>query len=217
MSILDLVRYYSARANEYEDVYLKPERQDDLRRLHDLIPEFFADRQVLDVACGTGYWTRRIAARAKSIVGCDLSDAVLRLAKERQPQATPAHFVVGDAFALERIGGQFDAAFVGFWWSHLLREDVRRFLLGLHRRLPAGSPVMIVDNRYVSGSNWPVTRADVHGNTYQSRRLRNGVEYEVLKNFPTSTELLDAIASTGGRAPRVDELTYYWHATYHAG
>jgi hypothetical protein len=161
MSIPDLVRYYSARANEHEDVYLKPERQDSL--------------------------------------------------------ATPAHFVVGDAFALDRVDGQFDAAFVGFWWSHLLREDVRRFLLGLHRRLPAGSPVMIVDNRYVSGSNWPITRTDVHGNTYQGRRLRNGVEYEVLKNFPTSTELLDTIASTSGSAPRVHQLTYYWYATYHAG
>ena len=210
----DLLAYYRARANEYEKVYEKPERLSDLRQLHDLVPEWAAGRRVLEVACGTGYWTRRIAPRAATITGCDLEPEVLKLARARQPAATPAQFVAGDAFALDRVPGEFDAGFVGFWWSHMLRADTGRFLAGLHARLSPGSRVLIVDNRYVEGSNWPITRTDPRGNTYQHRVLENGAEYEVLKNFPSPAELRDAIASAGGTAAAVHELKYYWYATY---
>jgi demethylmenaquinone methyltransferase/2-methoxy-6-polyprenyl-1,4-benzoquinol methylase len=214
MSSSQLVDYYSARASEYEEVYDKPERQSDLRLLDEVIPAFFSQRHVLEVACGTGYWTRRIATRSASILGCDLSEEVLRLAAERQPSATETSFVVADAFALESISGDFDAAFVGFWWSHVLKEDLQRFLRGLHRRLPAESPVMIVDNRFVAGSNWPVIRTDQAGNTYQRRRLRSGAEYDVLKNFPSPASVADALREAGGESVTVHELEFYWYAIY---
>jgi SAM-dependent methyltransferase len=212
----DLVRYYSARALEYEKVYDKPERQDDLRLLHELIPKHLAGRHVLEVACGTGYWTRRIARRAASITGCDRSLEVLALARERQPPEHPATFLQGDAFALADVPGQFDAAFVGFWWSHMLRADLHRFLRGLHARLEPGSPVVIVDNRYVPGSSMAVTRTDASGNTYQRRTLENGEEHDVLKNFPTSSEIALAATGAGGAGVDVQELPYYWVATYRA-
>ncbi|MDB5865909.1 MAG: hypothetical protein JWO70_3715, partial [Betaproteobacteria bacterium] len=46
-----LSAYYAARAGEYERVYDKPERQADLARLRDLIPGYFVDRRVLEIAC----------------------------------------------------------------------------------------------------------------------------------------------------------------------
>src|SRR5215212_811305 len=144
----DLVGYYAARAHEYERVYAKPERQDDLRRLHELVPEYFVGRRVLEVACGTGYWTRRIAPRAAHVTAFDRSPEVLALARARQPAADPVHFTLGDAFAPGDVPGTFDAAFAGFWLSHVLRSDVGRFLDGLHRRLLPGSVVLLLDNRY---------------------------------------------------------------------
>jgi SAM-dependent methyltransferase len=169
---------------------------------------------VLDVACGTGYWTRIIATRASAITGCDLSPEVLALARSRQPPTHPADFVLGDVFELTEIPGEFDGAFVGFWWSHMLRDDVLRFLHGLHRRLPRGSRIAVVDNRYVAGSNLPIARTDATGNTYQRRWLQSGAEYEVLKNFPSPGEVRAAIVSAGGSEPAVRELRYYWYATY---
>ena len=50
----DLLGYYAARAAEYEKVYDKPERRDDLERLHEIVPAYFDGRRVLEVACGTG-------------------------------------------------------------------------------------------------------------------------------------------------------------------
>ena len=49
----DLTAYYRERAAEYDAVYDKPERQDDLARLRALLPPLVAGRSVL-VAWGTG-------------------------------------------------------------------------------------------------------------------------------------------------------------------
>lgn len=211
---MSLQQYYSARANEYEKVYDKPERQADLRVLHTVVPEYFIGRHVLDVACGTGYWTRRIATRAATVVGCDISPEVLTVARAKHPASLPADYVLCDAFALHRVATRVDAALVGFWWSHILRSDLPRFLTGLHGRLPVGSRVMIVDNRYVAGSNWPLSRTDSEGNTFQRRILEDGTEYEVLKNFSSPDEIREAIMSAGGSEPDIRELPYYWYSTH---
>ena len=42
--------YYAARAQEYDRIYSKPERQADLARLQELIPSYFVDRSVLEIA-----------------------------------------------------------------------------------------------------------------------------------------------------------------------
>ena len=216
-NIPEILRYYSARAGEFEKVYAIPERQDDLRELHRIVADTLRGRRVLDVACGTGYWTRVIAPDAVAITGCDLSPEVLRMARDAQPATAPADFVIGDAFALQEVAGEFDAAFVGFLWSHIPREDLSRFLHGLHARLPRASRVFLIDNRFVAGSNWPVTRTDAQGNTYQRRTLESGAEFEVLKNFASVLEIRAAIAAAGGVNVAVRELTYYWYATYGTG
>jgi len=212
-----LIGYYSARAAEYEKVYAKPERQADLRQLHRIVRSVFANRRVVDVACGTGYWTRILATEATSVTGCDLSESVLAFARRFQPANAPASFVLGDAFALESISGDFDAAFVGFWWSHVRRVELARFLHGLHRRLPASSRIMILDNRYVAGSNWPITRTDEEGNTYQHRTLDSGAEHEVLKNFPSASDVSVSITDAGGIGIQVHEMDYYWYVVYEVG
>ena len=60
-----LERYYSKRAAEYEQIYDKPERQHELEWLRHRIPDALRDRTVLEVACGTGYWTQFIAREAQ--------------------------------------------------------------------------------------------------------------------------------------------------------
>jgi SAM-dependent methyltransferase len=213
----DLLGYYAARAAEYEKVYDKAERRSDLERLHEIVPAFFAGRHVLEVACGTGYWTRRIAPRVASMTACDLGSEVLDVLRANQPEHPNVVICRRDAWSLADVPGRFDAAFAGFWWSHLRLVEIQRFLIGLHARLEPASRVMHVDNRFVEGSNWPIVRTDAEGNTYQRRRLENGDEHEVLKNFPSAAELRVAIEAAGGIDVDVTELTHYWAATYRTG
>ncbi|HEY9230017.1 MAG TPA: class I SAM-dependent methyltransferase [Gemmatimonadaceae bacterium] len=215
MSDPELVAYYKARAAEYERVYEKPERQADLRRLHEIIPPLFEGRRVLELACGTGYWTRRIVPHVASLTGVDAAPETLLVARANQPAQDNVTLRVGDVYDLAKIPGEFDAAFAGFWWSHVRRRDLARFLGGLHARLEPNSLVVFADNCYVEGSSWPITRPDANGDTFQSRTLENGSRHKVLKNFPTPDEVKREIEAAGGVDVSVVALQHYWYATYY--
>ena len=204
-----LEKYYARRASEYEQVYEKAERQDELEWLRGRIPALLRNRTVLEVACGTGYWTQFIAKSAKKVHACDINEAVLEIAREKPIPRDRVEFYKADAVTLEGVPGGCDAAFAGFWWSHVKRSGIERFVTGLAMRLEPGSRVVILDNTYVEGSSTPVTRRDSEGNTYQKRKVASGEEYEVLKNFPTADELRDAVAPVA-REAHLESLNYYW-------
>jgi len=208
-----LQSYYAARASEYDRVYLKPERQSDLRQIEQWLPSVLAGATVLEVACGTGYWTRFIAPVASAVVALDSSPETLRIAKERVT-APNTEFHIGDAYALPRFGRSFSAAFAGFWFSHVPVERQGEFLLGLNSALAPGARVVLLDNLFVAGSSSAIIEQDVGGNTYQSRSLSDGSIHRVLKNFPTEAQL-HALAQGGlGEASAYRRWQYYWALEY---
>ena len=204
-----LEHYYSKRAKEYEQVYAKPERQQELEWLRGRIPALFGDRTVLEVACGTGYWTQFIARTAKHVHACDINDSVLEIAREKKIPAGRASFFKADAIALEGVPPGCDAAFAGFWWSHVKKSELALFVKNLSLRLEPGAVVAILDNSFAAGSSTPITRTDAEGNTYQMRKLANGESFEVLKNFPSALELTEAVRPVA-REAHLEALTYYW-------
>ena len=208
-----LVRYYAQRANEYEKVYLKPERQQDIVRLKVLLRDLLRDYQILEVACGTGYWTTVIAEVATSIVATDINAEVLRIAQDKQLSTQKVQFVQADAFSLSTAQGVFTAGLAGFWWSHILKSQLGQFLDVFHAKLASRALVVFTDNTYVEGSNHPITRVDAEGNTYQQRRLENGKLYEVLKNFPDESEFQRILGARASNL-RYERLTYYWCLSY---
>lgn len=205
--------YYAQRAAEYDQVYAKPERQEDIDAVSRLVALTLADRAVIDIAAGTGFWTERFAGAARSTMVCDVNDETLQAARLRRTWPKAVTFARCDAFALGSVPGVFDAAFVGFFWSHIDIERLDGFLDGVVRRLERGAVVAIVDNNYVEGSNHPITRIDRKGNTYQRRRLADGSEWEVRKNFPTVEEVTTRLVRLDP-AVTVTSLTYFWVATF---
>src|ERR1700681_4926958 len=107
----NLMSYYAARAAEYDDVYRKPERQDDIRSLRALLRELLSGHSVLEIACGTGFWTEEIAVTASHIRATDVNDSVLEIASDRLRRCQNVTIDRDDAFALTRAGGDFTAAF----------------------------------------------------------------------------------------------------------
>ena len=208
-----LRKYYAARAREYEKIYEKPERQADLRRLEKLLPDLLAGRRVLELACGTGYWTQFIVRKAQSILALDASPETLELAALKRLPPERVEYRVADVYDLPGELGLFDGAFAGFWWSHVPVRDQARFLTSLDRRLRPGARAALLDNLYVEGNSTPVSHRDEAGNTYQRRRLDDGSEHVVLKNFPTEQELRNAVEKFGRNMQYV-RLEYYWVFVY---
>lgn len=206
----DLLDYYAQRAAEYDQIYEKPERQRDLAWLRDRLPQLLAGRDVLEIACGTGYWSERLVTTSRSLHCTDATAEVLQIARARlRGRAT---FAIADAYALDSIAGTFDGFFAGFFWSHVAREQLAGFVAHANCRLGAGARVVFLDNRFVAGSSTPIAEADAAGNTYQMRTLSDGSRHRVLKNFPTADELRRVLH--GAKGLQIEETDYYWLASY---
>ena len=206
----DITAYYARRASEYEKVYAKPERQQELAFLKQQLPQWFAGQQVLEVACGTGYWTQFIAKAARSITATDINEEVLDIARRKDYGKCGVEIVQADAYNLGAISGVFTAGFSGFWWSHVPKRARTPFLEAFHAKLSPGSPLVFLENLYVHGSNNPMApEVDGEGNTYSLRRLEDGSEWKVLKNFQTEAELRQDL-SPFATAIEYGAMKYYW-------
>jgi ubiquinone/menaquinone biosynthesis C-methylase UbiE len=206
--------YYKRRAAYYERVYFKPERQTDLRAMEAWISGPFAGRNVLEVACGTGWWTPHAARDARHWLATDLNPETMDLARHKPGLPDCVQFEVVDAYSLAQLGERrFDAAFAGCWWSHVPLQRLPGWLDTLHARLQPGARVVFLDNSFVQTSSTPLTRRDEAGNTYQNRTLDDGSVHEVLKNFPTPAQM-QAAAGARARDFRWTAWTHYWTAEW---
>jgi SAM-dependent methyltransferase len=206
----ELIDYYRRRAGEYEAIYAKPERQADLASLRRHIPDRLRGRRVLEIACGTGYWTTLIAPGAAGVVATDAAEEPMAIARGKDYPPGRVRFVIADAYALGEELGRFDGALAIFWWSHVPLSRIADFLSSLHARLEPGARVVLMDNLYIDGSSTPIAERDAEGNTYQLRRLSDGSDNRVLKNFPTEQDLRSHLASHFSYRA----LEYYWLAEY---
>ena len=209
----DLSTYYNDRAREYDKVYEIPDEQEDLIKSAVLFQNIFADKSVLEIACGTGYWTEKISKTANSIFATDINEIVIDIARTRKFNSNVV-FQVADMNCLS-IDKKFDGLFGGFIWSHILLQDLDNFLLRLKDLLNENAKIAFIDSKQVEGTNHDrkrITRIDQYGNTFQTRTLENGTTHEVLKNFPSKQFLTDKLHQISTEV-EIIELEHYWIAT----
>ncbi|MDW3650786.1 MAG: methyltransferase domain-containing protein [Bacteroidia bacterium] len=176
------ISYYAQRAHEYEKIYHKAERQEDLRKLELLLPQLVKTKSVLEIGCGTAYWTQFMSQTANSILASDINESVLEIAKTKSYPTNP-EFILGDYEQLDELEGQFDLIFAGFVVSHIRREHLENFISRLSSKLKRGGEIIFMDNVFVEGSSTPISESDEWGNTFQERKLDDGKAFRVLKNF----------------------------------
>jgi SAM-dependent methyltransferase len=83
-SVQGMQAYYAQRAAMYERVYHKPERQADLRAMEAALAPLFAGRRVLELACGTGWWTPHGASQAQRWLATDINPETMALARQKR-------------------------------------------------------------------------------------------------------------------------------------
>jgi 2-polyprenyl-3-methyl-5-hydroxy-6-metoxy-1,4-benzoquinol methylase len=107
-------------------------------------------KEVLDVACGTGYGAPILAAAGlKGYRGVDISAEAIAIAQSRYKVSPKISFMLGDACGLEGIDDETIDVVVSFETIEHL-ADPRRFLAGLRRLLvPGGTLIVSTPNRAV--------------------------------------------------------------------
>jgi demethylmenaquinone methyltransferase/2-methoxy-6-polyprenyl-1,4-benzoquinol methylase len=207
-----MVAYYRERAREYEQVYSKPERQHDLAEAAAVLQTSFAGKTVFEIACGTGYWTKQIAAKASSVFATDINDTVLEIARHKAYENNNVLFEQAD-FNHYQPSLKYEALFGGFIWSHIPVQELRDFLINLNRFVLTGGRVVFMDNNYVAGSSTPIHRTDEYGNTYHLRKLENGSAHLVCKNFPSESFIREQLQRIA-RTIQFIHLEYFWILIY---
>jgi ubiquinone/menaquinone biosynthesis C-methylase UbiE len=193
--VAEMQVYYARRAAQYDSSmgYDQPSVIRALEPVAEALRDEMRGRAVLEIACGPGFWTERVAGAAREIVASDYNESVLALARERRIDSTHVMFVRADAYDLSPIAGTYDGAFAVDFFAHVPASRISGFLDGLHRRLLPGTRVAFCDQ-----TPWPASVTglrDAEGNHLQERTLEDGSRYRVIKHFFSDAELRATFAS----------------------
>jgi 2-polyprenyl-3-methyl-5-hydroxy-6-metoxy-1,4-benzoquinol methylase len=192
--IAEMQVYYERRAEVYDASmgYDNPEIVRSLEPIFETLCDEMRGRSVLEIACGPGFWTRRVAEVASFVLASDYNEATLRMARAKRIDPARVTFVRADAFDLSSIEGTFTGAFAVDWLAHVPISRLHGFLHALHGRLAPGARVVFCDQTPKPESITGIH--DAEGNHLQERVLLDGSQHRVIKHFFADSELRHALA-----------------------
>jgi SAM-dependent methyltransferase len=184
--LAEQVRYYHARAPEYDDWWFRRGRHDEgpganarwfreVEALEAALDRFHPAGDVLELACGTGLWTRRLARRANRLTAVDASPEVLALNASRVADGN-VEYVQADLFDWSPPR-RFDVCFFSFWLSHVPERRFDAFWRMVRTALRPGGRVFLID------SAQPGPASVASDGERMTRRLADGREFEIVKRF----------------------------------
>lgn len=203
------IDYYRARAAEYDSWFNRTGRHDkggDVNQAwftevemvrNGLATVRLDDADVLELAPGTGIWTEVIAARARSITAVDASPEMVEINRARLGDAAAkVEYVLADLFTWEPDRA-YDAVVFCFWISHIPERLLDGFLAKVARALRPGGAVFFLDAQRESASLAVDHRLPDEGIEVMTRRLDDGREFTVVKNFWEPADLERRCAAAG--------------------
>lgn len=209
----EMDRYYDLRAPEYEQIYYRdiPERRAELDFAAESLKKLADGQRVLDLACGTGYWSKVASQTAAEVVALDKSMPMIKEARQKQ-YGCPVRIHQADLYSHGIEPDQFDLVLLCFWFSHHSKADFRRLFETVFSPAKQTGRIWLIDNNPpAEGSENISARVDEHGDNYKRRYLDDGSEFIILKNYYSADEL----KAIFGRYATIEELRYghyYWTA-----
>ena len=192
-TIANVASFYAAQADWYNVTYEQPHADGKYRRLRQRYHALFAGSDVLEVACGTGYWTETVAAVANSIVATDVNENLVEKTRQRTRALANVRCEVASAYSLDHVAGTFTGGFAQHWLSHVPRRQLTAFLQNFHAKLTRGAQVFFSDDTHYDHPSL-IRRTDADGDIYESRLRQDGSRAETIKNFFTPDELKALVA-----------------------
>lgn len=202
--------YYRGRAPEYDDWWRREGRyegsegdrrawEDEVATVEAALAAFDPRGDVLELAGGTGWWTKRLAATADRLTVVDAAPETIELNRQHVGR-DDVEYVLADLFDWqpERT---YDVVFFSFWLSHVPRPRFSAFWTLVRDCLSPGGRAFVLDNvadPAGPGGRDPYVveyRPDVH-----LRELSDGSQHRVVKVMYQPHELERLIDSEGWTA-----------------
>ena len=191
--------YYRERAAEYDEWFLREGRYDRgaqhrsewfrevvliERELHDLV----LGKDVLELAAGTGLWTKRLANSAKRVVAVDGSPEAIEINRNRL-RSSEIEYEIADIFTWQPRR-TFDVVFFSFWLSHVPAQRFEAFWDTVRLALNPRGNAFFIDSLFEQTST-ARDQAPLDRSGTVRRRLNDGREFQIVKMFyePANLEL----------------------------
>lgn len=200
------IEYYRLRASEYDEWFYRVGRYDygtvlnqqwfdEVAIVQDALHQLEPVDHILELACGTGIWTQELLKLGERITAIDASAEVIELNRQKvnSPRVTYHQL---DLFQWEPKE-EYDLVFFSFWLSHVPPDLLTAFLQKVYRSLRRGGRVFIIDSRFEPTSTATNHTLAQDSPVYQTRKLNNGQEYQIVKIFYQPDELHDRLIKTG--------------------
>jgi ubiquinone/menaquinone biosynthesis C-methylase UbiE len=184
----DMLLYFDERAEEYDDIYVGkgPAIQHyggmyikDFTQIGESVSKF-GGKHLIDIACGTAYWTPFYAPKCDEITCLDQSTNMLSQAQTRikDQNLKPPNFIHADFFDIDLGTDVFDRAFVSILLSHFSRDQEKTFFERLKQTLQPGGELMVVD------SLWSPRRSKYRKQEgVEKRVIKDGRKFKVFKRY----------------------------------
>ncbi len=198
--------YYEARASEYDAWWKREGRYDrgpeataawfqEAALLEQALDAFQPRGRILELACGTGLWSRKLLPHADSLTVIDGSAEMLKICAARL-QSPSVNYLQADLFDWQPAA-TFDTVFFSFWLSHVPPEKFEAFMSMVRKCLAPGGRIFFIDSRHEPASTandhqLPPPEAGV-----LTRRLDDGREFQIYKVFYELPALKDRLATLG--------------------
>jgi len=243
--IEDQVAYYRARAPEYDERLVELNQYmslggsvggptDDphgdreiasaLEKLNLLLPV----GHVLELACGTGWWTQWLARSASLVTAVDAAPEMLALNRERVAQSN-VRYEQADLFSW-RPHEQYDLVFFAFWLSHVPEDRFEGFWRLVEEALAPHGRFFFIDElrnrpdlqhpdvkhpdlQHPDGAHPDLQHEEELGGGMVNRSLKDGRTFRAVKIYHDPTELQRRLAGMGWDAV-VESCGSYFYIGY---
>jgi len=203
------IDYYRARAGEYDEWWFRTGRYDrgpewnarwraDVGEVEGAVERWLEARRpqnALELACGTGLFTRLLAPKVGRLTAIDASPEVLAINRGRVTGGN-VEYVQADLFAWQPRE-RYDAVFFSFWLSHVPDERFAPFWKIVGTALAPSGAAYLVDSAFdptSTAKDHPLPERDAG---IVTRRLNDGREFRIVKLFYDPAALAAKLARVG--------------------
>jgi SAM-dependent methyltransferase len=150
---------------------------------------------VLELACGTGLWTRHLAKTYLRVTAVDAAPEVVAINRARVA-SNRVDYVVADLFSWAPARAMYDLVFFGFWLSHVPAASFEPFWQLVRRALRPGGTAFFVDSLREQTST-AVDQRELDDSGVVGRTLNDGRSFRVVKVFYQPEPLQQRLAHLG--------------------
>jgi demethylmenaquinone methyltransferase/2-methoxy-6-polyprenyl-1,4-benzoquinol methylase len=202
-------RYYRARAPEYDAWWERLGRYDrgpdanarwfaEVADLEVALARFRPRGDILELACGTGLWTRILASHAHRLTAVDAAPEMIAQNQSRLAGAA-VEYVEADLFEWQPQPAGYDLCFFAFWLSHVPESRFETFWRMVATALRPGGRVFFIDSDRSDRSTASDHRLPPADEETMLRRLDDGREFCIVKRFYAPRWLECRLAELGWR------------------